>query len=71
MPYAGPKAAVPPEEIKKKLLDFEILKSDGNVKGKSGIVWDNIAAILNNLVKPVSLYVFFLQDRYNLFSYIL
>ena len=65
MPRAGPKAAVPPEEIVKKVLEFEIINSDGNVKSKSDIVWNNIAASFNNLVKPVTLYFFVLQDRYN------
>ena len=65
MTKVGPKAAVPPDDIKEKLLEFEILKSNVSIKSKSDSVWISIASALGNLVKPVTLYFFVYQDRYN------
>ena len=69
MPQVGPKAAVPPDVIKQKLLDFDILKSDGKIKSRCDSLWIDIAAALGNLVKPVSLYFFVFQNRYDALTY--
>ena len=64
----GRKALISNEAILHTLIDFEILQSDGKLKGRTNRVWSDIASALNN-VKNASTFFFDLsQDRNSLFT---
>ena len=65
---SGRKPAVKSTEILEHLIKFNIYDDIKNtkLKNRNDVVWVKICDCVNNLIKPVALYVSIYQDRHNI-----
>lgn len=65
----GPKPAIQPELLKQKLVEFELLESNYQLKNRSNCVWKDICISLEEKIKPLNLFLMVKSNRYEVLNY--